>query len=53
MNIARSEGNGFWWHVAETESGVYIRIAEQNGVVLPHDEAARLLVGLEEVVGDA
>lgn len=52
MNIARSEGNGFWWHVAKTESGVYIRLANENGVVLSRDEAARLLVGLEEVLGD-
>ena len=54
MNIARSEGNGFWWHVAgHPAGGIYIRLTSNEGVVLSRDEAARLLVGLEEVVGDA
>ena len=52
MNIARSEGNGFWWHVAGNPGGIYVRLASNEGVVLSRDEAARLIVGLEEVVRD-
>lgn len=54
MNIARSGSDGFWWHVAENPAGlgVYIRIGGDNdGVVIPRDEAEALLEGLKEVLG--
>ena len=51
MNVARSEGQGTWWHVAESPTGVYIRLAEAPGVTLPRDQALRLLEGLTEVLG--
>lgn len=54
MNVARSGSNGFWWHVAENPGGlgVYIRIGGDNdGVVLPREEAEAFLEGLREVLG--
>lgn len=57
MNIARSSSQGFWWHVAENPKdgtggvGIYIRVGERDGVVIPRDEAAALMDGLREVLG--
>ncbi len=55
MNVARSTSNGFWWHVAENPEnklgGIYIRVGGNNdGVVIPRDEAEALLDGLKEVL---
>lgn len=52
MNIARSGSDGFWWHVGDnpTGIGVYLRVGQQDGVVIPRDEAEALLEGLNEVL---
>lgn len=52
VNIARSGSDGFWWHVADslTGIGIYLRMGQQDGVVLPRDEAEALLEGLKEVL---
>lgn len=60
MNIARSSSQGFWWHVAAGVAGkdgtggvgIYIRVGERDGVVIPRDEAAALIDGLREVLGE-
>ena len=59
MNVARSSSQGFWWHVAENLKdgtggvGIYIRVGgDNNGVVIPRDEAVALMDGLREVLGD-
>lgn len=53
MNIARSGSDGFWWHVGDSPTGIgiYLRIGQQDGVVIPRDEAEALLEGLKEVLG--
>ncbi len=55
MNVARSSSKGFWWHIAENKenglNGIYLRVGDQNGVVIPRDEAVALLDGLKEVLG--
>lgn len=54
MNVARSSSNGFWWHIAENKenglNGIYLRVGDRNGVVIPRDEAVALLDGLKEVL---
>lgn len=54
MNVARSGTDGFWWHVAENPSnglgGIYLRVGQQDGVIIPRDEAVALLEGLAGVL---
>lgn len=54
MNAERSSQDGFWWHVATNPenglNGVYLRLGQQKGVILPRDEALSLLTGLERVL---
>lgn len=54
MNIARSGSDGFWWHVADQPknglNSIYLRVGQQDGVVIPRDEAEALLEGLKEVL---
>lgn len=56
MNFAHSNNEGFWWAVSENPKarlgtlGIYIRVGQDNGVVLPRDEAEALLEGLKEVL---
>ncbi len=54
MNAERSSQDGFWWHVATNPenglNGIYLRLGQQDGVVIPRDEAEALYEGLGRIL---